>query len=199
MSITGILSNLSSFASQTAQSPQQKARQQFAQLGQDLQSGNLAAAQSDLATLQANRPQGGLTPSTTAQSGTSTAPGGSTISQDFAQLSADLQSGNLSAAQTDYTGLQQAFQTQATQAQTQTGGHPHHHHGGGGGDSSSSSSNPISQLFTELGQALQAGNLSSAQQAYSTLQQDFQQFTQSSATSGSTTAPSGSTSVSVNA
>jgi outer membrane protein assembly factor BamD (BamD/ComL family) len=160
MSITGIFSSLSGYA---AQSPQQKTRQEFAQLGQDLQSGNLTAAQSDLATLQANRPQGGSAASTTAQSATSTAQGGSTISQDFAQLSADLQSGNLSAAQTDFTGLQQAFQTQATQAQTQTGGHPHHHHGGGGGGGSSdSNSNPISQLFSELGQALQAGNLSSA-------------------------------------
>jgi outer membrane protein assembly factor BamD (BamD/ComL family) len=197
MSVTGILSSLSGYASQAAQSPQQKARQEFAQLGQDLQSGNLTAAQSDLATLQANRPQGGSTASTTAQSGTTTAQRGSVISQDFAQLSTDIQSGNLSAAQTDYTGLQQAFQTQAAPAQTQAGGHPHHRHGGGG-DNSNSSSNPISQLFAELGQALQAGNLSSAQQAYSTLQQDFQQFTQSSAPAGSTPA-NGSTGVSVKA
>ena len=197
MSITGILGSLSGFASQAAQSPQQKARQEFAQLGQDLQSRNLTAAQSDLATLQANRPQGSLTAPATAQSGTIAAQRGSAISQDFAQLATDLQSGNLSAAQTDYTGLQQAFQTQAAQGQNQPSGHPHHRHGGGG-DSSNSNSNPVSQLFAELGQALQAGNLSSAQQAYSTLQQDFQQFTQSSATSGSTP-PNGSTGVSINA
>jgi hypothetical protein len=34
----------------------------------------------------------------------------------------------------------------------------------------------LAQLFSQLGQALQTGNLSSAQQAYSRLQQDFQQF-----------------------
>ncbi len=35
--------------------------------------------------------------------------------------------------------------------------------------------NPISQALGALGQALQFGNLSSAQQAYATLQQDLQQ------------------------
>ena len=54
--------------------------------------------------------------------------------------------------------------------------HAHHHHQGGGGGGASA----ISQLMQELGQDLQTGSLSAAQQAYSTLQQDFQQFAQSS-------------------
>ena len=37
-----------------------------------------------------------------------------------------------------------------------------------------SSQNPINQLFALLGHALQSGNLSSAQTAYATLQQNFQ-------------------------
>lgn len=90
--------------------------------------------------------------------------------QAFNQLSQDLQSGNVAGAQQDYSTIQQDFQKQAAQ------GH-HHHHGGGGGDSNSSA---ISQLLQQLGQALQSGNLSTAQQAYGTLQQDFQQYAQNS-------------------
>jgi len=49
--------------------------------------------------------------------------------------------------------------------------HHHHHHGGGG-----SQQNAISQMFQQLGQDLQSGQLSAAQQAYGSLQQEFQQF-----------------------
>ncbi len=90
-----------------------------------------------------------------------------------------LQSGNLSAAQQDYTTIQQDFQNQATQNQTQeTEGH-HHHHGGGG-------SSEISQLLDQLGTALQSGNVSSAQSTFNTLQQALTQNTaQTSAQSSS--------------
>jgi hypothetical protein len=132
----------------------QQLQQEFQKLGQDLQSGNLAAAQTDFVTLQQSGPQ-----ASSAASSQSNSP----IAQEFNQLAKDLQSGNLSAAQQDYTTLQQDFQNQATK------GHHHHHHGGGGEASA------ISQEMQQLGQALQSGNLTSAQQAYSTLQQDFQQ------------------------
>jgi len=49
--------------------------------------------------------------------------------------------------------------------------HHHHHHGGGG-----SQQNAISQMFQQLGQDLQSGQLSAAQQAYGSLQQELQQF-----------------------
>ena len=80
-----------------------------------------------------------------------------------------LLSGDITAAQQDYTKIQQDFQSQATHSSQQR--HHHGHHGGGG-----NGSNQISQLFDQLGQALQAGNLTNAQQVYATLQQDLQQF-----------------------
>src|SRR5882724_10715681 len=90
------------------------------------------------------------------------------LQQEFQQLGKDLQSGNVPAAQQDYSAIQQGLQNGTAQL------HAHHHHrvhGGGEGGQ-------FSQLFDQLGQALQSGNLTSAQQAYTTLQQDFQQFSQ---------------------
>jgi len=55
----------------------------------------------------------------------------------------------------------------------------------------------LSQLFQQLGQSLQSGNLSAAQQAYSTLAQDLPQFGQSAAFAA--TAQPGSNGVSVTA
>jgi hypothetical protein len=51
-------------------------------------------------------------------------------------------------------------------------------------------------VFEQLGQALQSGNLSSAQQAYNSLAQDLQQLGQSGQTSAQ---PSSATTVSVSA
>jgi len=161
MSVSGIFS--SSFASYNSQNIQNQFRQfqqEFQQLGQDLQSGNLSAAQQDFATLQQLNPQSSSTSSTQSNN---------PIAQEFNQLSQDLQSGNLSAAQQDYTKIQQDFQNEAAE-----GHHGHHHHGGGG------ESSQLSQLFSELGQELQSSNVSGAQQAYNTLLQDLQQFSPSS-------------------
>jgi hypothetical protein len=179
MSVSGISSsNLFDFISQSVQTKAQQVQKEFQQLGQDLQSGNLSAAQSDFATLQQSSPQA---------NSTSSSQSSNPIAQAFNQLSQDLQSGNVSAAQQDYTTIQQDFQTQAAQAQG------HHHHGGGGGIAST-----ISQEFTQLGQALQSGNLSSAQQAYSTLQQSLQQVVQNSVLQSLESSQSGSSSISVN-
>jgi hypothetical protein len=52
-------------------------------------------------------------------------------------------------------------------------------------------------LFDQLGQALQSGNLTSAQQAYTTLQQDFQQFSQSGRLQSPAPAQSGPSSLSI--
>src|SRR5271157_4506497 len=94
------------------------------------------------------------------------------IRQEFQQLGTDLQSGNLTAAQSDFAALQQDFQSQGTQTH-----HHHHHHGGGSNNSGSSSGgSEISQLFSQLGSALQSGNLSTAQQAYASMLQQFQQY-----------------------
>jgi len=173
MSVSGILSGVigSVLSSQTqnTQNPRQQLQQEFQQLGQDLQSGNLSAAQSDFATLQQDAPPGSPLANLN-----STTQGGNSLTNAFSQLSQDLQSGNLSGAQSDYSTIQQDFQNQG---QSQ-GAHGHHHHGGGGGGETSA----INQEFQQLGQALQAGNLSTAQQAYASLQQDFEEFSSGGAT-----------------
>jgi hypothetical protein len=166
MSITGISSS-SLFQQSITQSVQNKFQQiqsQFQQLGQDLQAGNLSQAQQDFATLTQNLPA--------AQQQNST----STLSQAFNTLGQDLKAGNLSAAQQDFTAIQQDVKEQSGQVQ-------HHHHHRLASDSQDSNSatsgqqsNPLAQAFGALGQALQSGSLSSAQQAYATLQQDLQQF-----------------------
>jgi hypothetical protein len=154
MSVSGIsTTNLYSGSDQNVISKRQAIQNEFQQLGKDLQSGDLSAAQSDYTALQQLVPK--LDSNT------------SSLSTDprvkaFDQLERDIQSGNLSAAQQDYSNIQQMFQDRSGQ------GSVHHHHGAGG-------SGTVSQLFQELGQALQSGNLSSAQQAFRVLQQDLQQ------------------------
>jgi outer membrane protein assembly factor BamD (BamD/ComL family) len=157
MSVSGITnSNLFNSTNQTIQSKMQQFQKEFQQLGQDLQSGNLSAAQSDFVTLQQMGPA----------SATSSAQNNSPIAQAFNQLAQDLKSGNLSGAQQDFTQIQQAFRNQASQ----THGH-HRHHGGGEGGG-------MSKLIEQLGQALQSGDLSTAQTAYSSLVQAFPQLGQ---------------------
>jgi hypothetical protein len=177
MSVSGISStNLFDFNSQSVQSRRQQFEQEFQQLGQDLQSGNLSATQLDFASLQQLGPQSNST-----SSAQSNAPAG----QEFNQLSKDLQAGNVPAAQQDFAKIQQDFQNHATQ------GH-HHHHGGDGSGASG-----ISQLLEQLGQDLQSGSLSSAQQAYNSLQQDFQRFAQNSGALTPTAAQSSPSALSV--
>lgn len=164
MSIAGISSRLFEYGSHSIQNNFQQFQKGLQQLGQDLQSGNMTAAQQDFTTLQQLGPQASST------SGIQT---NNPVAQDFSQLSQDLQAGNISAAQQDFSKVQQDFQSQASQGHH----HHHHHHGGENG------SNEISQLMSQLGQDLQSGNLSNAQQAYATLQQDLQQFGLPTATS----------------
>lgn len=162
MSVAGILSSsLFSAGAQSVQSRMQQFRKDFQQLGQDLQTGNLSGAQADFAALQKDGPQS-----------SSSSQNSSPIAQAFQQLSTDLQSGNLTGAQQDFSTIQQDFQNQASQMQR-----PHHHHHRHSGESdNSSNASAISQLMTQLGQNLQSGDLTSAQQAYTSLQQDLQQY-----------------------
>jgi len=141
----------------------QQLQQEFQQLGTDLSSGNLTAAQSDFATVQKNMPQ--------TSSSTSTTQSSNPIAQAVSQRSKDLQSGNLASAQQDFANLQQDFQSHAAQ------GH-HHHHGSGG-----SEQNQFSQMFNQLGQDLQSGNLSSAQSTWTSMQQLLQNGNSSSQSS----------------
>lgn len=127
----------------------QKIRNGVQQLGADLQAGNLSQAQSDYALLSQNVPGSQ----------------NDTLNQDFTALGQALQSGNLSDAQTAYATLLQDLQKTH-----------HHHHHSANAQAASQQSNPIVEAFDALGKALQSGDLSTAQQAYSTIVQDLQQY-----------------------
>jgi len=167
MSTSGISSMLSQV---------QQFQQEFQQLGTDLSSGNISAAQSDFVTLENDLSQTGSTSTSTTSASSASASGSSSpIAQAFNQLAQDLQSGNLSAAQNDYSTIQQDFQSMASQ------GHHHHHKSSGSQDSQESQA---AQLFAQLGQDLQSGNLSNAQSDFSSLQQLLQGNSSTSTSSG---------------
>jgi hypothetical protein len=170
MSVSGIASSIlfAPVSPQSLQSKAQQIQQEFQQLGKDLKSGNLSAAQSDFVILQSGLQR---------NNSSSTSQSSNPIVQDFTQLASDLKASNLSAAQKDFTALQQSLNNTSTAG---TQGHRHHHHASdsSGSNSANSIGGSINQAFTQLGQALQAGNLPNAQSAYTTLQQDFQLFTQ---------------------
>jgi outer membrane protein assembly factor BamD (BamD/ComL family) len=194
MSVSGVSSNnlFAAYSPAAAQNKFQQIQQDSRQLGQDLQAGNLSQAQSDFSALQQLLPGQQSTASGT-QSGS---PSSNPISKAVAQLGQDLQAGNLSAAKSDFATLQQDLQ----QGGVSTHRFHHHHHGGPILEGQGGQNNPAT-LFGELGQELQSGNLSAAQQTYSTLQQDFLQFigsNASSATSGAGASASTATSASLN-
>jgi hypothetical protein len=187
-------------SNQNVVSKREQIQQEFQQLGQDLQSGDLTAAQTDFTSLQQLVPK--LASTTTTSTGTasgSTATSGTTSTaqstdprvQAFAQLEQDVQAGNTSAAQQDYAHIQQIFQQRA---------HNNHrlHTGGFNGAPGGVSTLPggVGPVFQQLGQALQNGDLTSARLAYSSLQQDFGQASQSNSTAQTESA---SPSVSFNA
>jgi len=180
---SSILGQISSTASQN--SNKQQFKQGFQLLGQDLQSGNLSQAQSDFASLQQLIPGG---QQNTLLAPTSGAQSGNPLATAVSQLAQDLKSGNLSAAQSDFSTVQQDLQ-QAGSRLGGTHGHHHRHHGGGESSQSSAQQDPISTLFGQLGQDLQSGNVAAAQQAYSSLQQDLQRFAPNNSSSSSS-APS---------
>ncbi|HUK23561.1 MAG TPA: hypothetical protein VLV49_03195 [Terriglobales bacterium] len=153
MSIAGIASTLFSQLSSLQNSQTQPLSTEFQQLAQDLQSGNLTQAQADYSALQQNLPAGFSSSN-------------SPLAQELNAVGSDLQSGNLSSAQQDFAKVEQTVQ-QSAQLH-----HHHHHHGAGA--TQAPQSNPISQLLDTLGQDLQAGNLTQAQQAYSALTQNLQ-------------------------
>lgn len=170
----------------------QQMQSEFQQLGQDLQSGNLSSAQSDFATLTQLDPNLSSTSSTSSTASTASATSSQTsnpIQQAFSQLAKDLQSGNLSAAQQDYSTIQQDMQSAMA-----VHGHHHHHHSES--SQNSSQQNPIEQMFSQLGQDLQSGNLSAAQTDFASLQQQFQQISQNGLQTSAEVSPNA---VSVNA
>jgi len=166
MSISGIQSNVTNPYQPVVNSVQHEVQQ----LGQDLQSGNLSAAQSDFATLQKAFSQSAATSGTT--SSTTYAATTNAFEQAFQQLGSDLKSGNLSAAQKDFSTVQQDLKRPGDPS---TDRFPHHHHGGGW-NGPSDGQNSLIQDLNLVGQSLATSNVTGAQQAYTTLQQQLQQF-----------------------
>jgi hypothetical protein len=160
MSVAGIASaGLSQLAS--LQRNYQQVRSEFKQLGQGLQAGNLASAQADFVTLS--------------QSAASQFSGNSPVTKALNSLGQALQSGNLPAAQQVFASLPSHIVAPCAVNYSAHGG------------SASAQQNTFSQAVGQLGQALQAGNLTMAQQAFSAMQQSWQQMESnggSSATSG---------------
>ena len=172
MSIAGISSNLLLNSLSPKQASLQQFRDEFQQLGQDLQAGNLTAAQADYAQLQQIEQQKN---SSASQSNIT-----NSVSQLFDQLGKDLASGNVSSAQDDFNDIMKAVQSSGPSV------HHHHHHHSGGGASLQTSS--VQTDLNTLGQALQSGNLAAAQQAYTSVQTDLQQLGVGAVTSGAVSA-----------
>jgi hypothetical protein len=166
MSISGIQSNVNNTYQPVVNSVQQQAQQ----LGQDLQSGNLSTAQSDFATLQQAFSQSAATSGTTSNS--TYAATTNAFEQAFQQLGSDLKSGNVSAAQKDLNTVQQVLKRPGFHSTNPT----HRAHEAGGWDGSSDGQNSLIQDLNLVGQDLASSNLTGAQQAYTTLQHQLQQF-----------------------
>lgn len=131
------------YLNQTAQS--QRASD-FKALEQALNSGDLAGAQKAYSTIQQNAPDKS---------------GNNPFSTDFNAVGQALSSGDLGTAQSAFAKLQQDMQ--------QSGGvKSHHHHH----NSQGSQSSGIASSFNDLAQALGSGDLSAAQKAYTTIQQN---------------------------
>jgi predicted lipoprotein len=146
MSVLGIASTALSQLG-NIQSKFQQVQGEFKTLGQDLKAGNLARAQTDFVTLS--------------QSVTSQLTSSSPLAKAVNAVGQALQSGDLSAAQ-------QAFSSISPTMAGPTA--VHHHHTPASGSSAAS----FAQELSTLGQALQSGNLSAAQQAFSAMQQSWQ-------------------------
>ena len=85
----------------------------------------------------------------------------SQVRQGFKSLASALQSGDLTGARQAFAALQQSLPNSSAGNQTQTG-------------QPGSGQNQFATDFTALGQALQSGNVTQAQKALATLQQDMQ-------------------------
>jgi hypothetical protein len=154
MSLAGISAG---YSGASTESLFQKIQEEFQQLGKDLQSGNLTAAQADYVTLQEDLAERDAASSIQAQTqaqaqAPTQTPSSDPIAAAFNQLGEDLQSGNLTAAQTDYVTLQQDF-SQAAGASSQ-GGTSAASGANTPSGAGSQSGNPIAQEFQQLGKDL---------------------------------------------
>jgi len=190
MSISALSSSLvTDLSQQHRQNPFEQIQQDFSQLASALQSGNLTDAQSAYSSIQQ------LLSANQNSSGTNnSASGSNAVQSDFAALGTALQSGDLTQAQSAFAQLQTALQPPS-----QSGAN-----GSGAAaevqdqyvSSTSQTLTPeqqVEQNYSQLASALQSGNLTSAQSAFSALDEALQTQTSSSS---SATSPLSSTAAS---
>jgi predicted lipoprotein len=164
MSVAGIAAaGLSQLAS--IQRNYRQVRGEFKQLGQDLHAGNLTQAQTDFVTLS--------------QSVATQLAGNSPVAKALNSLGQALQSGDLSAAQQTFAAIPGNTAGPSMLFRSAQAG-------------STSVQSTFSQALGQLGQALHSGNLTAAQQAFSAMQQSWQQMESvgSTAGAGAVTVPS---------
>lgn len=184
MSVSGISSSSSLMQGlEEWASMMQKVQSEFKQVGQDLASGNVTQAESDFTTLSQyfSNLASSSTASTSSDSTTST--DSASLASAFSALGTDLSSGNLSAAQSDYATLQKDLGQTANQAPPPPPPPPPSTNNSKSGDSTLLST--LLQEFSTLGTALSSGDLTSAQTAYTTIQQDLLQLGSNSTSSSS--------------
>jgi len=163
-------------AASMARQMSQSVHQEFEQLGRDLQMGNLKAAQSDFATIQASSPYSNSS-ANPSQTG-SWSQGLDAVRQAFNQLSQDLRAGNIGAARQDYSTLQQDLQKLPGNFSSQNLQ-----------SSISKGLGAINQLVSEASGMIPGNYLNAALQAYSLL-------TTNQSADASSTSASGGTSLS---
>jgi len=182
--------SVSSISSSTAinradwRSTVKQGKQDFSQLLGALQSGDVSGAQQAYAAMQQLLPGFQSSTQAAAASGSSAASGSTpanAIGTDFSELGAALGAGSLTGAQEAVAKLQQDAQAYRQD---------HHKFGDlerakdvynsmqQNSTSSAASGNSLSADLTALGQALQSGSMSSAQDAFAKLQQDLQSIQQ---------------------
>jgi hypothetical protein len=134
MSIAAISSTTQTQAS-LLQGLLQQSRAQFQKLAQDVQSGNLSAAQQDFAQLTSNSNSWrSALPVNSSSNPVLPSSAALKINQDLNTLGSNLKSGDISGAQQAYASLQQDFQSSNSAPQV----HQHHHHHGEGESSQNS-------------------------------------------------------------
>ena len=147
MSISAISSSAAWAASGSSatNNPFAQTAQAFQALGSALSSGNLGAAQGAFADLLQTQRSVPAQPSTVVTlSGASTAGQAGSVGAELSTLGSDLQTGNLSGAQSAYQQIQSQLASSQPSTTQHTGGHHHGGHGGIGASSSASSSGSTS-------------------------------------------------------
>lgn len=168
MSISPLSASLLSDLSQThRQNPFQEVRQDFQQLASALQSGNLSDAQSAYSSIQQvlQSAQG----SSGAASGSN---GTNTIQNDFSALGQALQSGDLTQAQSAFAQLQSDAQSARQARSSDTAGTAQAQDQYVSSTAQNlSPAQQVQQDYAQLASALQSGDVTGAQTAYTALQQ----------------------------